>query len=64
VTIESWTVLYERDGSPSFAIVAALTPAGARVFANERKPDSIDVLLSENVRGTAATLRDDGSLDW
>ncbi|GAC1600070.1 MAG: acetyl-CoA acetyltransferase [Acidimicrobiales bacterium] len=63
VTIETWTVMHERDGSPSLGIVACLTDDGARCWANVRRPDVLAALLEADPAGVRATLDADGELD-
>ena len=62
-TVEASTVVYERDGSPSLGIVAALTPDGRRAWANTREPGLLKALTTEDVAGLAAVLRADGDID-
>jgi acetyl-CoA C-acetyltransferase len=63
VVIEASTVLHERDGSPSLGILACLTPAGLRSWANTRDADLMQVLVTEDLVGRSATLRSDGDID-
>jgi acetyl-CoA C-acetyltransferase len=63
VTIETSTVMHERDGSASLGIVACLTPSGQRAWANTHAPDLMQVLTTEEVAGRPAVLRADGELE-
>jgi acetyl-CoA C-acetyltransferase len=63
VTVESWSVPYEREGTPAFGLVSCLTPDGGRWWANTRRPDVIKALLTGDPGGAAATLEADGELD-
>lgn len=63
VTIESWTVMHERDGNPSLGIVACLTDTGDRCWANVRHTDVLAALLDADPAGMRATLGADGALD-
>jgi len=64
--IETYTVMHERDGSPSMAIVVAALPDGTRAVANISDPDSMsDLTVSEGcgrslrlLGGTKAELAD------
>lgn len=47
VTVEAYTVMHERDGSPQVANVACLVPGGARVWATSTDPDLMAALLSD-----------------
>jgi acetyl-CoA C-acetyltransferase len=42
-TIETYTVLYERDGSPRFGVVVGRTPAGERFLAKIPKHDAANI---------------------
>ncbi|GAC1518115.1 MAG: acetyl-CoA acetyltransferase [Acidimicrobiales bacterium] len=63
VTVESWTVLHERDGEPSLGIVAGLTPDGGRAWGNVRKPDALQALLADDPAGPTADLGEAGELE-
>jgi acetyl-CoA C-acetyltransferase len=56
VRIESFTVVHGRDGSPTSAVVAGLTPAGNRVWGSATDPAVLRALLDEDLVGTAAHL--------
>ncbi|MFZ4668912.1 MAG: hypothetical protein ACOYML_06400 [Microthrixaceae bacterium] len=62
VTIEGWTVMHERDGSPSRAHAACLTPTGARVWGVSADDDLMSTFESDDVGGTAAAMDADGTL--
>jgi acetyl-CoA C-acetyltransferase len=62
VTVESHTVMHERDGSPSVAIVACLLPDGRRAWGNSREPAVLKALTTEDVVGAPAHLQSDGTL--
>ncbi|HLH28108.1 MAG TPA: hypothetical protein VKW77_04285, partial [Acidimicrobiales bacterium] len=62
VTTEAWSVTYE-DGEPALGIVACLTPAGGRTWANTRKPNVLAALLADDAVAGPATLLADGELD-
>ena len=49
--IESFTVMHERDGSPSLAIVACLTPDGDRTWINSSDADVMKALTTEDLIG-------------
>jgi acetyl-CoA C-acetyltransferase len=63
VVVETSTVIHERDGSAALGIVACLTPGGQRAWANTRSADLMKVLMTEEVTGRPAVLRDNGELD-
>jgi acetyl-CoA C-acetyltransferase len=61
--IESYTVMHERDGSPAMAIVACLTPAGVRTWANSNEPGLLKALTIEEFVGRSCTLQSGGQID-
>jgi acetyl-CoA C-acetyltransferase len=63
VSIESWSVMHERDGSPSLGLVACLTPDGGRAWGNVRDPAGLSALLTEELGGRDATLSAEGAID-
>ena len=63
MTIESYTVMHERDNTPALGIVACLLPDGRRAWANTRDPDLMKAMTVEDLCGQAATLHADGSID-
>jgi hypothetical protein len=44
-------VVFTRDGAPELGIVAALTPDGRRVLANERDADALASMVDETWEG-------------
>jgi acetyl-CoA C-acetyltransferase len=58
VTVESYTVMHERDGSMSNAIVACLTPAGARTWATTTDADVMKAMTTDDLVGAAADVRE------
>ena len=63
VTVETYTVTYDRDGAPERAIVACRTPEGRRAWANATDPDQLAVLVTEEGCGRLGILRSDGRVD-
>lgn len=55
-TVEAYTVLHERDGSPQLGIVGALTADGARTWANTTDPALLHALVAEEVEGRPAVV--------
>jgi acetyl-CoA C-acetyltransferase len=55
-TLETWTVVHERDGSMARAICACLTPDGARTWAFCEDPDAMARFEREDVTGIAVTI--------
>ena len=63
ITVETYSVVYERDGTPSRAIVACRTVDGRRAWATNTDPDQLAVLVTEEGCGRLGTLRDTGVVD-
>lgn len=61
-TIESWTVMHDRDGRPERAHAACRTPEGARTWAVSDDPDVLAALLAGDPIGTPVTIGDGGTL--
>ncbi len=51
--VESFTVTYERDGSPSRAIASSLRPDGSRALAGSSEQQAIQALLAGELAGAA-----------
>jgi acetyl-CoA C-acetyltransferase len=52
-TIETYTVVHDREGSPQRAIIACLDESGARHWAETRERDELARLLAEDCCGTS-----------
>ena len=63
VTIESFTVMHDRDGSPALGIVACLLPDGRRAWGNVHDPGAAKAMTLDDPCAAPATLHRDGSLD-
>jgi acetyl-CoA C-acetyltransferase len=63
VTVETYSVAYERGGAPERAVVACRTPDGRRAWANVTDPDQLAMLVTEEGCGRLGTLRADGEVD-
>jgi acetyl-CoA C-acetyltransferase len=62
VSIETWTVMHDREGAPEAAFAAVRTPDGARTWAVSRETAVLTTLLTEDVAGAKATVDPDGEL--
>jgi acetyl-CoA C-acetyltransferase len=60
-TIEATAVVVEREGTPTVAIVSALTLDGRRALANSRDLDVMESMIREPWEGRRVHLRTDGS---
>jgi acetyl-CoA C-acetyltransferase len=58
VTVETYSVPYDPDGSPARAVVACLTPDGRRSWASVTDPDQLELLVVEECCGRLGRLRD------
>lgn len=56
-TVESYTVMHERDGSMASAIVAVLIPEGSRAWAGSTDSDVMKAMTTDDLVGRAATVR-------
>jgi acetyl-CoA C-acetyltransferase len=62
VTIESYTVMHERDGEPAIGLVACLLPDGRRTWANTKEPGLMKSMTLEEFVGRPATVKTGGQL--
>jgi len=62
-TIESYTVVHERDGEPAMAIVACLLPAGRRTWVNSNEPGLMKSMTLEEFVGRPALLKAGGQIE-
>jgi acetyl-CoA C-acetyltransferase len=62
-TIDSYTVMHERDGSPVIGLVACLTPEGGRTWANTNEPGLMKSMTLEEFVGRPATVKPGGQLE-
>lgn len=58
VTVETYTVMHERDGSPATAFAACLTPDGARTWATSTDAEVMEAMVTEEVCGRPGTVAD------
>jgi acetyl-CoA C-acetyltransferase len=63
VTVETYSVSYERSGAPVRAVVACRTPDGRRAWGNVTDTDHLAVLVTEEGCGLLGKLRPDGEVD-
>jgi hypothetical protein len=55
--------MHDRDGQPERALVACLTPTGARAWGTCSDAATMKAMVVDEFVGRAATMRDDGDLD-
>ena len=63
VTVETYSVAYDRGGAPGRAVVACRTPDGRRAWANVTDPDHLALLVTEEGCGRLGVLGPDGVVD-
>ncbi|HLK42292.1 MAG TPA: acetyl-CoA acetyltransferase [Thermoleophilia bacterium] len=63
VTVESFTVMHERDNAPALGIVACLLPDGERAWGNTTDAGTMAALLEPGAIGSPATLHEGGAID-
>lgn len=59
-TVESWTVVHNRDGEPERAFAALRTPGGERTLAATADPAAARRMTAEDVYGEKVQVADDG----
>ena len=62
VTVESWTVMFDRDGAPETGIGACLLDDGRRTWGTTRDEALLKVMTVEEVIGRRARVTPDGTL--
>ena len=62
-TIDSYTVMHERDGEPAIGLVACLLPDGRRTWATTNEPGLMKAMTLEEFVGRTAALKEGGQLD-
>ena len=62
VTIETWTVMHNREGEPENGIAAALLPDGRRTWGTTQDRDVLKAMTVEEFIGRAARLDGNGTL--
>lgn len=63
VTIETYTVMHDRENQPERALVACLTEDGRRAWGTSTDGATMKAMIAEEFVGRAATMRADGALD-
>jgi acetyl-CoA C-acetyltransferase len=61
ITIEATSVPFERDGTPSVALVTALDAEGRRVMANVHDPEACTAMTVEPWEGRRVKVTNDGT---
>jgi len=63
VEVESYTVMFDRDGNPTNGIVAGLTPGGQRTWCGTEDADAMAELMADECVGRKATRNADGRVE-
>ncbi|MBV8560172.1 MAG: acetyl-CoA acetyltransferase [Acidimicrobiia bacterium] len=63
VSIDSYTVMHERDGEPAVGLVACLLPDGGRTWATTKEPGLMKSMTLEEFVGRPATVIAGGGLE-
>jgi acetyl-CoA C-acetyltransferase len=63
VTVESYTVVHERDGRPGTAFAACRTAEQARAWATSTDPDLLRAMTEDDLVGRPAEVLADGVLE-
>jgi acetyl-CoA C-acetyltransferase len=62
--VDSWTVVFDRAGSPEAGLVAVLTVDGARTFARTTVPDDVRRLAGEDCHRSKVSVDAEGRLTF
>jgi acetyl-CoA C-acetyltransferase len=62
-TVETWTVMHDRDGRPETGILVGLLADGQRAIGSTQDAGTVATMVTEDLGGTKATLHPDGSFD-
>ena len=62
VSLETFTVTYDRDGAAEQAIVVSRTPDGTRAWGNVTDSDTLAQMCAEEGIGRTGVLAADGTL--
>ena len=60
VSVETYTVTFDRDGAPERGILACRTTSGSRAWGNVVDADALALLCAEEGIGRTGTLAADG----
>lgn len=63
-SVESCTVMHDRDDNPEKAIITALTPDGRRAWGTSTNADAMDAIESVECVGRGVVLAADGSFEF
>ena len=61
MTVEATSVLFERDGTPSLAILSGITSDGRRALATTRDPEVMAAITTDPWEGRTVPVTTDGS---
>jgi acetyl-CoA C-acetyltransferase len=61
VSVETWTVMHDREGAPETGILVGLLDDGRRAWGVTGEPGIVKAMSTEDLAGRKATLRPDGA---
>ncbi len=64
VTIETYTVMHDRENAPERALVACLTPDGGRTWGFTTDATTMKAMVADEFVGRSAQLGTDGALEF
>lgn len=62
-TVETYTVMHDRDGAPEVSYVACLLDDGRRAWGTSRDTDVMAALMADELVGAGAKLHADGGIE-
>ncbi len=62
--LEAFTVQHDRDGTPSAAVISAITPSGDRALVRTELSETVRLLLERDRAGSPVTIMGSGELDF
>jgi acetyl-CoA C-acetyltransferase len=62
-SVETWTVMHDREGAPETGILVGLLDDGRRAWGVTSEPGVVKAMSTEDLAGRHAALRPDGSFD-
>jgi acetyl-CoA C-acetyltransferase len=63
VSVETWTVMHDREGAPETGILVGLLDDGRRAWGVTSEPGTVKAMSTEDLAGRQATLHPDGSFE-
>ena len=64
VTVETWTVMHDREGAPQTGILAGLLDDGRRAWGTTTDADQLAAMVTEEIGGRRVHVHPDGAVDF